>query len=287
VSAPAVEVVATPARGWSFMRIVSRSWTLTAGVILVGLIVLVAVFAPAIAPHNPIHQNLTHLLQNPGAGHPLGTDQFGRDVLSRILVGTRTDLEIALGAVFLSVLIGGSLGLLAGYVGGVFDTVVMRIVDVVMAFPFYVLIITLVFVLGSGMASIYGALVGVGWVSYARIVRGETLIARNQDYVLAARQTGLSGRRVLFRHILPNVITQPIVYAMSDILNVVLTIVTLGFLGLGVQPPTPEWGSMIADGSAFLTTHWTLATFPAIAVIITGFGFSLLGDGIAEVIEGE
>jgi len=281
------QTLTAPPRRWSFTRIVTRSWTLTAGVILVGLVVGVAVFAPVIAPHDPIHQNLTHLLQSPGPGHRLGTDQFGRDVLSRILVGTRTDLEIALGATFLAVLIGGSLGLLAGYVGGVLDTIVMRVVDVVMAFPFYVLIITLVFVLGSGLASLYAALVGVGWVSYARIVRGETLIARNQDYVVAARQTGLSGRRVLFRHILPNVITQPIVYAMSDVVNVVLTIVTLGFLGLGVQPPTPEWGSMIADGSAFLTTHWTLATFPAIAVMITGFGFSLLGDGIAEVIEGE
>jgi peptide/nickel transport system permease protein len=287
VSAQAAEAIAAPPRSWSFWRIVSRSWTLTAGVLLVGLVVGTALLAPVIAPYDPIDQNLTHLLQNPGHGHVLGTDQLGRDVLSRILVGTRTDLKIALGATGLAVLIGGSLGLLAGYIGGVFDMIVMRVVDVVMAFPFYVLIITLVFVLGSGIASIYGALVGVGWVSYARIVRGETLIARNQDYVVAARQTGLSGPRVLFRHILPNVITQPIVYAMSDIVNVVLTIVTLGFLGLGVQPPTPEWGSMIADGSAFLTTHWTLATFPAIAVIITGFGFSLLGDGIAEVIEGE
>ncbi len=285
-SVPA-ETIAAPPRNWSLRRIAGRSWTLTAGVILVGLVVGVAVFAPYLAPYNPIRQNLTHLLQNPGPAHRLGTDQFGRDVLSRILVGTRTDLEIAVGATCLAVLIGGSVGLLSGYIGGVFDTIVMRIVDIVMAFPFYVLIITLVFVLGSGLASIYGALVGVGWVSYARIVRGETMIARNQDYVVAARQTGLSRKRVLFGHILPNVITQPIVYAMSDIVNVVLTIVTLGFLGLGVQPPTPEWGSMIADGSAFLTNHWTLATFPALAVMITGFGFSLLGDGIAEVIEGE
>jgi len=281
------ETIAAPPWNSSLRRIVGRSWTLTAGVILVGLVVGVAVFAPYLAPYNPIRQNLTHLLQNPGHAHRLGADQFGRDVLSRILVGTRTDLEIAVGATCLAFLIGGSVGLLSGYIGGVFDTIVMRIVDIVMAFPFYVLIITLVFVLGSGLASIYGALVGVGWVSYARIVRGETMIARNQDYVVAARQTGLSGKRVLLGHILPNVITQPIVYAMSDIVNVVLTIVTLGFLGLGVQPPTPEWGSMIADGSAFLTNHWTLATFPAIAVMITGFGFSLLGDGIAEVIEGE
>ena len=268
-------------------RLVTRSRTLTAGVVLVGLVGLVAIFAPALAPHDAIRQNLTDLLQNPGGAHALGTDQYGRDVLSRIIVGARTDLEIAVGATLLSVLIGGSLGLAAGYIGGLFDTVVMRLVDVVMAFPFYVLIITLVFVLGSGIASIYGALVGVGWVSYARIVRGETLVARSQDYVVAAQQTGLSGRRVLFGHILPNVVIQPLVYAMSDVVNVVLAIVTLGFLGLGVQPPTPEWGSMIADGSTFLTSHWTLATFPAIAVMITGFGFSLLGDGIAEVIEGD
>ncbi len=281
-----VEALAAPSDATA-KRLVTRSRTLTAGVVVVGLVGLVAVFAPVLAPHDAIRQNLTDLLQNPGGAHPLGTDQYGRDVLSRIIVGARTDLEIAVGATLLAVLIGGSLGLAAGYIGGLLDTVVMRLVDVVMAFPFYVLIITLVFVLGSGIASIYGALVGVGWVSYARIVRGETLVARSQDYVVAAQQTGLSGRRVLFGHILPNVVIQPLVYAMSDVVNVVLAIVTLGFLGLGVQPPTPEWGSMIADGSTFLTSHWTLATFPAIAVMITGFGFSLLGDGIAEVIEGD
>lgn len=264
-----------------------RSWTLTVGSGVVGMIAAVALFAPLLAPDDPVKQNLTHILQSPGGGHLLGTDQYGRDVLSRIIVGTRTDLKIAVGAVALALVIGGTLGLVAGYRGGIVDTVVMRVVDIVMAFPFYVLIIALVFVLGSGSASIYGALVGVGWVSYARIVRGETLLARSQDYVLAARQTGLAGYRVLFRHILPNVITQPIVYAMSDIVNVVLAIVTLGFLGLGVPPPTPEWGTMIADGSAFLTTHWTVATFPALAVMITGLGFSLLGDGLAAVVEGE
>ena len=266
--------------------VVRRSRTFTAGAVLVSTVVAVAIFAPWIAPHDPIHQSLTEILASPVRASPWHGRAGSRRVEPRDLRRahrpgdrSRRDLPVALDR--------RDLGLIAGFVGGLFEAVLMRLVDIVMAFPFYVLIIALVFVLGSGIGSMYAALVAVGWVSYARIVRGETVIARSQDYAIAARQTGLSSPRVLFRHILPNVLTQPIVYAMSDIVNVVLAIVTLGFLGLGVQPPTAEWGSMIADGSGFLTTHWTLATFPAIAVIITGFGFSLVGDGVAEMLEGD
>jgi peptide/nickel transport system permease protein len=161
---------------------------------------------------------------------------------------------------------------------------VMRLVDVVVAFPFYVLIIALVFVLGTGERSIYIAITAVGWVSYARIIRGEILVAKRLDYVAAAQSGGLSNARVILRHILPNVITQAIVYAMSDIVQDILAIVTLSYLGLGIAPPTADWGSMISDGQNFLTTHWQLSTIPGFAVVVTGLGLSLLGDGLADVL---
>lgn len=258
--------------------------TLVAGLILLTVLVAIAIFAPLIAPYNPEAQNATALLQGISAHHWLGTDELGRDVFSRLLYATRVDLEISVAAVAASWLIGTSLGLLAGYAGGIIDAVIMRLVDFVMAFPFYVLIIALVFVIGSGFGSILLALIVVGWVSYARIVRGEVRVVATREYIAAARMTGIRGRWLLLRHVLPNVVVQPVVYAMSDVINVILAIVTLGFLGLGVQPPTPEWGLMISDGSDFLATHWGLATFPTIAVVITGLAFSLIGDGFAELV---
>jgi peptide/nickel transport system permease protein len=258
--------------------------TLVAGLILLTVLVAIAVFAPLLAPYNPEAQNATALLQGISAHHWLGTDELGRDVFSRLLYATRVDLEISIAAVAASWLIGTSLGLLAGYVGGTIDAIIMRLVDFVMAFPFYVLIIALVFVIGSGFGSILLALIVVGWASYARIVRGEVRVVATREYVAAARMTGIRGRWLLLRHVLPNVVVQPVVYAMSDVINVILAIVTLGFLGLGVQPPTPEWGLMISDGSDFLATHWGLATFPTIAVVITGLAFSLIGDGFAELV---
>jgi peptide/nickel transport system permease protein len=258
--------------------------TLVAGLILLTILVVIAVFAPLLAPYNPEAQNATALLQGISAHHWLGTDELGRDVFSRLLYATRADLEISVAAVAASWLIGTSLGLLAGYAGGIIDAIIMRLVDFVMAFPFYVLIIALVFVIGSGFGSILLALIVVGWVSYARIVRGEVRVVATREYIAAARMTGIRGRWLLLRHVLPNVVVQPVVYAMSDVINVILAIVTLGFLGLGVQPPTPEWGLMISDGSDFLATHWGLATFPTIAVVITGLAFSLIGDGFAELV---
>jgi peptide/nickel transport system permease protein len=179
------------------------------------------------------------------------------------------------------------LGLLSGYYGGWVDSITSWFVNVVVAFPFYVLIIALVFVLGSGTRNIYIAITLVGWVSYTRIIRGEVLVAKRRDYVLAARAGGLSDFRILFRHLLPNVITQAIVFAMSDIVLDILAIVTLGYLGLGVQPPTPDWGTMIAEGQTFLTTHWELSTIPGVAVVVTALGLSLLADGLADLLRPE
>ncbi len=164
---------------------------------------------------------------------------------------------------------------------------ISRLVDIVVAFPFYVLVIALVFVLGPGTRNIYIAITIVGWVSYMRIIRGEVLVQKRQEYVLAAQAAGLSNARIIVRHLLPNVITQAIVFAMSDIVLDILLIVTLGYLGLGVPPPTPDWGTMIADGQTFLTTQWQLGTFPGVAVVITGLGLSLLGDGLADLLRPE
>lgn len=257
------------------------------GVGLLGVIGLVAVLAPLLTPYDPVAQNLNNTLAGPSGPHWLGTDQLGRDVLARLMYGARIDLSVGFLAVLFPFVLGTILGSLAGYYGKWIDSIVMRLVDVVVAFPFYVLIIALVFVLGPGARSIFIAITMVGWVSYARIVRGEILVAKRQEYVLAAQAAGLNDFRVIGRHILPNVITQAVVFAMSDIVLSILAIVTLGYLGLGIPPPTPDWGTMISDGQAFITTRWELATVPGVAVIVTGLGLSLVGDGLADLLNPE
>jgi peptide/nickel transport system permease protein len=238
--------------------------TLLTGVVLLVIIVFMCYAAPLLTSFDPNAQNLEQALLGLGqAGHLLGTDQEGRDTWARLLYGGQVDLRIAVIAVILPFILGIIVGSLAGYFGGWVDAVIMRIVDIVVAFPFFVLVIALVFVLGTGEKSIYIAITAVGWVSYARITRGEITVAKRQEYVLAAQSGGLSSLRIITRHLLPNVITQSIVYAMSDIVQDILAIVTLSYLGLGVQPPTADWGTMISVGQNFLTTQWWLTTVPA------------------------
>jgi peptide/nickel transport system permease protein len=261
-----------------------RQPALMAGIVILAVVVGLALAAPLITSYNPITQNLSESLLPPSAQHLLGTDQLGRDTFTRLLYGLRLDLRIAFIAVLLPFLLGTVLGSLAGYFGGWVDTTIMRLVDIVVAFPFYVLIIALVFVLGPGERSIYLAITLVGWVAYARIIRGEILVAKRQDYVTAARSGGLSNARIMRRHLLPNVISQAYIYAMSDIVQVILAIVTLGYLGLGIPPPTADLGSMINDGQNFLSTHWQLTTFPGLVVVVVGLGLSLTGDGLADLL---
>ena len=270
-----------------FRRRWYRTPSFVAGASILGVIVLLAVLAPVASWHDPVQQDLLRILQGPSWTHPLGTDELGRDEWARLLYGARTDLRVAFLAVLFPFVIGTIVGLVAGYFGGWVDTVSNWFVNVVVAFPFYVLIIALVFALGSGTRNIYIAITIVGWVSYTRIVRGEVLVAKRREYVLAARAGGLSNARIIARHLLPNVITQAIVFAMSDIVLDILAIVTLGYLGLGVQPPTADWGKMIADGQTYLTTHWELSTIPGIAVVITALGLSLLADGLADLLRPE
>jgi peptide/nickel transport system permease protein len=281
------EVVAPPADKSAQPR-QARRWyrqpALMSGIVIMGLVIATAVAAPLLSSYNPIALNLNATLLGPSAHHLLGTDQLGRDIFSRLLYGLRLDLGVGCLAVLFPFTLGTVMGCLAGYFGGWVDTVIMRLVDIVVAFPFYVLIIALVFVLGPGVRSIIIAITVVGWVSYARIIRGEILVAKRQDYVRAAQSGALSSLRIMGRHLLPNVITQAIIYAMSDIVQDILAIVTLGYFGLGVPPPTPDLGSMINDGQNFLTTHWQLTTFPGLAVVAVGLGLSLIGDGLADLI---
>lgn len=272
-------------------RRLSPGWlqnrSFAAGIAVLGLVFLLVILAPLLTPSDPITQDLSGILLPPSPQHPLGTDHLGRDVWSRLLYGGRIDLIIGIGAVVTPFLVGTLVGSIAGYYGGKIDVFVTGIMDMVMAFPYYVLIIALVFVLGAGIPSIFIAMALVAWVSYARIVRAEVLSAKEREYVLATRAAGFGDMRILFRHILPNSITQAIVYAMSDIVVIVVGVVTLSYLGLGIPPPTPEWGAMIASGQTFITTQWQLATVPGLAVVLVGLSFALIGDGIAELLKPE
>jgi peptide/nickel transport system permease protein len=255
--------------------------------LVVGASVLLAMLAASLLvswlrPGGATAQDLTNVLQPPSASHPFGTDNFGRDIFTRVLVAAQLDLQIAIICTLLPFVLGVTLGSLAGYLGGGVDAVVMRTVDVISAFPFMVIVIGIIAMLGPGLQSLYVALTLVVWRSYARIIRGELLGLKKSDYVVAARALGYGSPRVMFRHMLPNVITPAIVFAMSDIVAIMLSTAALGFLGLGVQPPTPEWGTMVADGRGFITTAWWLITFPGLAVLVAGIAFSLLGDGVVN-----
>jgi peptide/nickel transport system permease protein len=244
--------------------------------------VLVVLLGP-IWLQSSTYQDPSALLSGPSTQHWLGTDQLGRDVLSRLVSAGRTDLRIAIVALLFPAALGVVVGTLAGYLGGWLDTTVLRLVDIVIAFPFYVLIIALVFVVGSGESGIYVALALVGWVSYARLTRNATVIISAQDWVVAARQGGLSRSRVIWRHVAPHTATQSVVLFASDIVVVIVAVITLGYLGLGIAPPTPDWGTMIYESRSFITSKWWLPALPGFAVVITGLGFSLLADGIADV----
>ena len=261
------------------LRLSPLTWTAVA--MLAALLFAVA-FGPLVVRYDPVKTDLTNSLQLPSAAHPLGTDNFGRDLLSRLLYAARVDLQIMTVPTAASFLLGLGIGAVAGYCGGVVDEVLMRIVDVSMAFPFYVLVIAIVAMLGPGLLNMYVAMVLAGWVAYARVIRGEILAAKNFEYILGARALGASDLRVIRRHLLPNVVTVGIIFAMSDaVLNILLG-GALSFLGLGVQPPTPEWGLMIAEGRDFLLTSPAMVLFPGLALLWVGVTFNLLGDALTD-----
>ena len=261
------------------------------GLTILVLAVLAAIFAPLIAPHPPGKIDLTARLLPPfwleggRIAYPLGTDNVGRDVLSRIIHGARVSLSVGAGAVILGALIGSTIGLAAGYFGGWVDAVLMRITDIFLAFPKLILALALVAVLGPGMVNAVLAIAITSWPPYARVARAETLTVRNSDYIAATRLQGASALRLIWGHVMPMCLPSVIIRVTLDMAGVILTAAGLGFLGLGVQPPLPEWGLMISAGRKFLFEQWWVATMPGLAIFIVSLGFNLLGDGLRDVLD--
>lgn len=257
--------------------------TLLAGLLLLAVVVLAAIAVPLLTAYDPNVQKLDEAFRAPfSPGHLLGTDNFGRDIWSRILYSTRLDLQIAVVSVLFPFIFGSLSGIFSGFLGGWVETVFMRVVDVLMAFPFLVLVVAVMSVLGPGLVNLYIAYGTVGWIQYARIARGETLATRNLEYVQAARAIGASTWRIMQRHILPNVIGPGLVYVFTGMVQAILIGATLSYLGLGPQPPTPEWGAMIAAGRQFLLQAWWMTALPGFALLVLGVALSLIGDGLAE-----
>ena len=256
---------------------------LATGLAILGGFVLMALLAPLIAPYDPIVQDTATKLLPPSWAHPFGTDNFGRDVFSRVIWGTRIDLQIAVLGVIFPFLIGTVVGTVAGFFGGWVDTVLMRLIDVVLAFPFLVLMLSIIAILGPGLASFYIAMALVGWVSYARLIRAQILVLKGQDFAVAAASLGFSRGRIMFRHLLPNALAGSLVFVMSDAVLVLLTGAAISYLGLGVQPPVAEWGVMVAEAQGFISQAWWITLFPGLAIVALAFGFSLTGDALADL----
>jgi peptide/nickel transport system permease protein len=280
------------AESLAFLRRLAARRTALFGLVVVVIVVLTALAAPLISPFDPIEQDLGDLrLKAPGfrdaAGrvHLLGTDHLGRDLLARVIHGARPALLVGFAAVAISGLIGMAAGLIAGYFGGHLDDLLMRLADIQLAFPFILLAIAVIGVLGPSLATIIVVIGVSSWVVYARIVRGAVLTLREREFVQAALALGVSDARVLLRHILPNALTPWLVVATLDMARVIVIESALSFLGLGVQPPTPTWGGMLADGRVYVSTAWWLATFPGLAILITVLGINLFGDGLRDTLD--
>ncbi len=273
-------------QAWLAWLRIQRNRLAMAGLIIVVLLLLIAAFAPWIAPHDPFVQNLGNRLKPPGTpGYLLGTDDFGRDILTRIIYGSRITLYIiALVAVTAPVL-GLLIGTVAGYFGGWIDAVLMRLTDIFLAFPRLILALALVAVLGPGIENAVLAIALTAWPPYARVARAETLTIRNSDYIAAIRLQGATAPRIILGHVVPMCLPSVVIRVTLDMAGVILIAAGLGFLGLGVQPPQPEWGLMISSGRKFLFEQWWVATMPGLAIFIVSLGFNLLGDGLRDVLD--
>jgi peptide/nickel transport system permease protein len=280
-----------PGETWALLRRLVRRRTALLGLLVVVTAVLAATLAGLLAPADPVAQDIAQRLRPPGwvaadgRAHWLGTDHLGRDILARILFGARIALVVGLAAVLIAGTLGLVIGVVSGYFGGRVDDLFMRLGDVQLAFPFILLALAVIGVLGPSLGNII-VVVGVsGWVVYARIVRGEVLSLREREFVQAARAVGSPPWRVLARHIVPNAFAPWLVIATLDMARVIVVESALSFLGLGVPPPTPTWGGMLADGRVYLSTAWWLATFPGLAILITVLGINLLGDGLRDTLD--
>ena len=294
---PAEAVGAAPVRSRriSPWRTLLRAKTALFGTIILSIVLFAALFGPWVAPYNPNEQTLEARFFPPVGlsvgnkegswAHPLGTDHLGRDILSRIIAGARISLLVGVSAVLISGILGVVLGLLSGYYGGKLDALLMRIADVQLAFPFVLLAISVVAAVGVGLRNVTIVLGIFGWVFFARVVRGDVLSARERDYVLAARTLGATDRTIILRHILPNVLTPVIVLASFFVANFIILEASLSFLGLGVEPAIPTWGSMLADGRQYLSSSWWPATLPGIAIMLTVLGINMIGDWLRDILD--
>jgi peptide/nickel transport system permease protein len=266
-------------------RLWRRSPLSIVGTILIALLLLVALFAPVVAPKDPLAQDFSVQLQPPSRTYLFGTDQFGRDLFSRVVFGSRIALQIILIVSVISGLVGTVVGLSAGYFGGRVDEVLMRLTDMFLAFPSLVLAMAFAAALGPSLPNMILAISLVTWTPYARLARGETLRAKTMDFVEAARSMGASDVRIIGLHILPMTVSVLIVQLTLRMGTIVLTAAGLGFLGLGAQPPTPEWGAMVSDGRSYLMDQWWMPTLPGSAIAVAVLGFNLLGDGIRDILD--
>ena len=255
------------------------------GAALILFLALIAVFAPYIAPHDPIEINLKERLLAPNMEYPLGTDNLGRCMLSRIIYGARISLQIGIIVVGITSVIGITLGMIAGYYGGVLDELIMRGVDILLVFPGIILALVIAGILGPGLFNVMLALAIVGWTGYARVVRGVVLSVKEKEYVESARALGVGDWYIITRHILPSCVAPIIVIATLGMAYVILAAAALSFLGLGAQPPTPEWGSMLNNGKNFMRTAPHLTIFPGLAIMITILAFNFIGDGLRDALD--
>ena len=262
-----------------------RNPTAVVGLVIVALPVLCAIFAPWLSPYSPIAQDLPKRLAEPSAAHWFGTDELGRDILARTLYGARVTLTIVALVSIVVAPIGLAVGTVAGYVGGWVDVVLMRITDVFLAFPRLVLALAFAAALGPGIENAVIAISLTAWPAYARIARSETLAIAQSDFIQAAVLQGASTWRILFRHIVPLCLSSVIVRLTLDMAGIILTAAGLGFLGLGAQPPTAEWGAMVSSGRDVILDQWWVATIPGLAIFIVSLGFNLLGDGLRDVFD--
>ena len=261
-----------------------RSPSLLIGTIIVALTVVAAACPQLFTSQDPPQPNPMAMLQAPSAEHLFGTDNFGMDIFTRVIYATRLDLLIGVGSAALPFVVGSLLGLIAGYYGGKFDAIIMRVLDVFVAFPFMVLAIAIVAILGNGVMNLLIAMWIVSWPPYTRLVRSEVLVAKNSEYAQAAKTLGYSDMTIIFRHILPNVISSSVVYFASDVVMCITTAASMSFLGLGVPAPTPEWGAIISGGKSFISTAWWITVCPGLVMAFVGLGFSLLGDGLNDLL---
>lgn len=266
---------------WSSFR---KNPSLYIGCFLIAVLLVMAFFPQLFTSQSPTDINAAVKMTGPSPAHIFGTDNFGRDIYTRCIYGVMVDLKIGIIAMIVPLITGTVLGLLAGYYGGKLDMFIMRIVDIFAGFPFMVLVIAIVAILGANLTNLYIAIWCVGWKEYARLVRSEVLVVKRMEYVDAARTLGYSDLRIILRHILPNVISSAIVYAASDIVLCMMSGASLSYLGLGVQAPTPEWGAIIAGGKNYIASAWWITLFPGLFLMLAGLGFSLAGDGLSDAL---